>query len=105
MLDILLGVALFTAVVMVLVGFILGARSQLVATGSVDILVNDERHVPAAAGTKLLNALSDAKLFVASACGGGGTCGQCRVKVIEGGGAILPTEEALISKREAREGE
>jgi Na+-transporting NADH:ubiquinone oxidoreductase subunit F len=105
MLDIVLGVILFTTVVMVLVGLILGARSWLVPSGSLDILVNDERHIQATAGTKLLAALADARLFVASACGGGGTCGQCRVRVLEGGGAILPTEEALISKREARGGE
>jgi Na+-transporting NADH:ubiquinone oxidoreductase subunit F len=105
LLDIALGVILFTTVVMVLVGFILGARSRLVPSGAVDILVNDERHIETAVGTKLLAALADARLFVASACGGGGTCGQCRVWVLEGGGAILPTEEALISRREARAGE
>jgi Na+-transporting NADH:ubiquinone oxidoreductase subunit F len=56
-------------------------------------------------GTKLLSALADSKLFVASACGGGGTCGQCKVKVQEGGGVILPTETSHINKREAAAGE
>ncbi len=103
--EIVLGVVLFTAIVVALVYVILGARSKLVATGSVDIVINDERTVKAPVGSKLLGALADADLFVASACGGGGTCAQCRVKVFEGGGAILPTEESHITKREAREGD
>ena len=96
MLVILLGVALFTAIIVLLVLVILGARARLVASGNVDIEVNDERVVHSPVGNKLLGALADANLFVASACGGGGTCGQCRVRVFEGGGAILPTEQSLI---------
>lgn len=104
MLEIGLGVTMFTGIVLALVAVILLARSKLVSTGSVDILVNDEKTVKAAVGSKLNAALSNAELFVSSACGGGGTCGQCRVKVFEGGGAILPTETSLITKREAAEG-
>jgi Na+-transporting NADH:ubiquinone oxidoreductase subunit F len=105
MTEIFLGVTLFTLVIMSLVTIILGARSILVATGDVDIVVNEQRTVHVAAGDKLLNALADAQLFVASACGGGGTCGQCRVKVLEGGGEILPTERSLITRREAADGD
>ncbi|NIR29769.1 MAG: NADH:ubiquinone reductase (Na(+)-transporting) subunit F [Gammaproteobacteria bacterium] len=105
MLEILLGVALFTAIVVVLVFVILGAKSRLVATGDVTITVNDEKEIHAPVGSKLLGALANAQLFVSSACGGGGTCAQCRVKVLEGGGAILPTEENHITKREAAEGD
>lgn len=105
MLEITLGVALFTSIIIGLVFLILGAKSKLVASGNVDILINDEKTVQAPVGSKLLAALADAKLFVSSACGGGGTCGQCRVKVFKGGGAILPTETSLITKREAAEGE
>lgn len=104
MLEIGLGVTMFTGIVLALVAVILLARSKLVSTGSVDILVNDEKTIKAAVGSKLNAALSNAELFVSSACGGGGTCGQCRVKVFEGGGAILPTETSLITKREAAEG-
>jgi Na+-transporting NADH:ubiquinone oxidoreductase subunit F len=104
MLEIGLGVTMFTGIVLSLVAVILVARSKLVSTGSVDILVNDEKTVKAAVGSKLNSALANAELFVSSACGGGGTCGQCRVKVFEGGGAILPTETSLITKREAAEG-
>ena len=105
MLEITLGVALFTSIIIGLVFLILGAKSKLVASGNVDILINDEKTVQTPVGSKLLAALADAKLFVSSACGGGGTCGQCRVKVFKGGGAILPTETSLITKREAAEGE
>ncbi|MDJ0928215.1 MAG: NADH:ubiquinone reductase (Na(+)-transporting) subunit F [Gammaproteobacteria bacterium] len=103
--EIVLGVVLFTAVILLLVGFILGARARLVPSGDVDLLVNDERHIATRVGGKLLTALAEADLFIASACGGGGTCGQCRVQVVEGGGAILPTETAHITKREARDGD
>ena len=105
MLVIGLGVVLFTFIVMSLVFLILAARSRLVATGQVNIVINDEKTIHAPVGTKLLGALADAKLFVASACGGGGTCGQCKVKVQEGGGVILPTETSHINKREAAAGE
>lgn len=99
------GVTLFTAVILALVGVILFARSKLVASGEVEILINDERTIHVPAGGKLLGALAAEKLFVASACGGGGTCAQCRVKIDEGGGSILPTELSHITKREAREGD
>lgn len=99
------GVTLFTAVILALVAVILFARSKLVASGEVEILINDERTIHVPAGGKLLGALAAEKLFVASACGGGGTCAQCRVKIDEGGGSILPTELSHITKREAREGD
>ena len=99
-----LGVTLFTAIILSLVAVILFARSQLVASGAVDIEINGERTIKAAAGTKLLAALANENLFVSSACGGGGTCAQCRVTIDEGGGSILPTELSHITKREAREG-
>ncbi len=103
--EIILGVTFFTFIVLLLVALILFARSRLVASGNVSILVNDEKKLEAPVGAKLLGALAESKLFVSSACGGGGTCGQCKVKVLEGGGAILPTEESHITKREAREGD
>lgn len=105
MLEVILGVFFFTLIVISLVVMILGAKSQLVAVGDVEILINDEKVVKAPVGSKLLTALADANLFVPSACGGGGTCAQCRVRVFEGGGEILPTETAHITKRQASEGE
>lgn len=103
--EIILGIVLFTVIIMLLVGVILGARSKLVATGDIEIIINDEKTIRTQAGGKLLGALANANLFVSSACGGGGTCAQCKVKIFEGGGSILPTEESHITKREAAEGD
>jgi Na+-transporting NADH:ubiquinone oxidoreductase subunit F len=105
MLEIILGVLFFTAIVIALVFVILGAKSKLVASGNVEVLINDEKTIHVPIGSKLLTALADHNLFVSSACGGGGTCAQCKVKVYEGGGEILPTELSHITKREAAEGD
>ena len=105
MLEIGLGVTLFTVIVMVLVLGIIAARSKLVASGEVSVTINDEKTVQTAVGGKLLGALADARLFLASACGGQGTCGQCRVTAFAGCGVILPTELSFITKREAADGE
>lgn len=95
---------MFTAVILILVGIILIARSKLVASGPVVLTINEEKEVKVPAGGKLLNILADQKLFVSSACGGGGTCGQCKVKISSGGGSILQTELSHITKGEARSG-
>ncbi len=106
MVEIYLGVTLFTAIVLTLVVVILFARSRLVATGDVNILINDdpENSVIVSAGSKLLNTLATKNIFLPSACGGGGTCAQCGCIVNDGGGEILPTESIHISKREAAAG-
>jgi Na+-transporting NADH:ubiquinone oxidoreductase subunit F len=98
-----LGVVLFTLIVLVLVFVILVARSKLVSQGSITLTINDDKSLDVPVGGKLMNALADAGIFIPSACGGGGTCGQCTVRVLQGGGAILPTETSLISKREAKD--
>ena len=103
--EVFLGVAMFTLVILALVAVILGAKKQLVASGPVKIMINDQKEIAVPAGGKLLGALADAGIFVSSACGGGGTCAQCLVKVHSGGGDILPTEKGHISKKEAAEGE
>ena len=106
MTEIVSGVGMFTGVVLALVAVILVARSKLVASGNVRILINNDesKAISVPAGGKLLNVLADNKVFVSSACGGGGTCAQCKVHVHEGGGEILPTETGHINKREAGEG-
>ena len=101
MLEIGLGVGFFTAIVLALVAIILFAKSKLVSSGNVTININGEKDIEVPAGGKLLGALAEASLFVPSACGGGGTCAQCRVKIHDGGGSVLPTEETHITKREA----
>jgi len=98
--EVTLGVLVFTGIVVILVLAILFARSELVNAKVAEINVNDEQIVSADVGQKLYRALSRANLFVPSACGGKGTCGQCRIKVLEGGGAVLPTEAMHLSKRE-----
>ena len=96
-----LGVVLFTLIVISLVTVIIFAKTKLVSTGDVNITINGEKTITVPAGGKLLQTLAAQKLFVPSACGGGGTCAQCRVKIHSGGGSILPTEEGHINKREA----
>ena len=98
-----LGVVLFTLIILVLVFVILAARSKLVASGDIELTINDDKKLNVPGGGKLMNALADAGIFIPSACGGGGTCGQCTVRVLDGGGAILPTETSMISKREAKD--
>jgi Na+-transporting NADH:ubiquinone oxidoreductase subunit F len=105
MLEILYSVVVFSGTLVAIAVVILWVIARMVPRGDVHILVNGERDVATPTGKKLLGALADAGIFVPSACGGGGTCGQCRVKVLKGGGELLPTEASLISRREAREGE
>ncbi len=102
--EIYLGVGMFTAIVLTLVAVILIARSKLVTSGDVSIEINGERTITVPAGGKLLNTLSSNGIFLSSACGGGGTCAQCKCIVEEGGGEMLPTEESHFTKREAKEG-
>ena len=105
MLELTVALAVYLAIILILVGLILLARWQLVPSGSVHILINRERTIEAPVGTKLLSALSAARLFIPSPCGGTGSCGQCKVQVLEGGGSILPTERSHITRLEEREGE
>ncbi len=99
------GVAMFTIMVMSLVLLILFARSRLVSAGDVTIEINNdpERAITVPAGGKLLNTLADQGIFLSSACGGGGTCAQCKCQVVDGGGSMLPTEEGHFTRGEARE--
>ena len=103
-LEIILGVVMFTGIVLALVAIILGARSKLVSSGKVKILINGERTVETEAGGKLLQTLASNNIFLSSACGGGGTCAQCKCIVSSGGGEMLPTEASHFTKGDAREG-
>ncbi len=103
--EIFYSVVVFTSILLLLALLILWVRARLVPQGDVHIRVNQELDLEVPTGGRLLGTLADAGIFVPSACGGGGTCGQCRVRVLEGGGSLLPTEASLISKREAASGE
>lgn len=104
--EIILGVVLFTVIVLALVMVILSARAKLVNSGAVTIDINDdpEKAITTPAGGKLLQTLAANGVFLSSACGGGGTCAQCKCIVTEGGGSALPTEESHFTKGELREG-
>lgn len=103
---ILYGVVFFLAIVLLLVSVLLVARKKLVNSAEVQIVINDDEGaaLTTQAGSTLLNTLSANKIFIPSACGGKGTCGVCKVHIHSGGGAMLPTEEAHISRGEAAEG-
>ena len=106
MTEIVSGVVMFTAVVLALVGLLLGARRRLVSSGEVTITINNDasKSLKVAAGNTLLGTLGDNKIFIPSACGGKGACGVCEVVVKSGGGALLPTETGFINRGEAKRG-
>jgi Na+-transporting NADH:ubiquinone oxidoreductase subunit F len=101
-----LGVLMFTVIILLLVLLILFARSKLVATGHVKIYINDDpsKTLEVPTGDKLLNVLADQKIYLPSACGGGGTCGECKAIITKGGGDILITEKAKLNRRQIRQG-
>ena len=104
--DLLLGVVSFTGIVLLLVFIIMAARSQLVSTGQVSIEINGDsaNAIKVPSGSKLLQTLADRKIFLSSACGGGGTCSQCKCQILDGGGSILPTEESHFNSKEKKDG-
>ena len=102
---IIFGVVMFTFIVLVLVGIILGAKSKLVASGNATITINDDpdKSMSVPIGGKLLNALAEQQIFLPSACGGGGTCGECKCVITDGGGDVLPTEKSKLNRKQIRE--
>ena len=106
MITVLFGVLCFTLVIVTLVAVLLAAKSRLQPEGEVDVFINDdpEQTLRVGRGGTLLGTLSANEIFIPSACGGKGTCGVCEVEVSGGGGALLPTEVAHITPREARQG-
>tara|TARA_B100000524_G_scaffold136303_1_gene68126 strand:+ start:1148 stop:2380 length:1233 start_codon:yes stop_codon:yes gene_type:complete len=105
MIEIALGIVAFTLIVNMMIFVILFARTRLVSTGDVTVEINGdpEKTITVPAGGKLLQTLAEQDLFLSSACGGGGTCAQCRCQVFDGGGSILATEEAHFNNREKKD--
>ena len=103
--EIVLGIVAFTLIVNMMIFVILFARTRLVSTGDVTVEINGdpEKTITVPAGGKLLQTLAEQNLFLSSACGGGGTCAQCRCQVYDGGGSILATEEAHFNNREKKD--
>jgi len=93
-------IVIFLVVTILLVGILLLARKKLMPQGKVKIMINDEKEIETDPGNTLLSTLSAEKIFIPSACGGGGTCAMCRVQVPEGGGTILPTEKGYFTRKE-----
>ncbi len=102
---VIIGVVMFTLIVLVLVALILFAKSKLVASGNVKIKINDdpEKTLTVPIGGKLLNVLAENQIYLPSACGGGGTCGECKCIITNGGGDVLPTEKSKLNRRQVRE--
>lgn len=96
-----LGVSIFLLVIILLVVMLLVAKAKLTASGPVLIKINNDKEISTNAGSSLLSTLSDQKIFLPSACGGGGTCGMCKCQVNEGGGNILPTEVSFFTRKQA----
>ncbi len=93
-------IVVFLVIILFLVIMLLYAKKKLTPQGDVTITINDEKEVVTSPGSSLLSTLSGQKIFLPSACGGGGTCGMCRCKVEEGGGTILPTEAPFFNRKE-----
>jgi len=96
----LMSIAIFLVIILLLVAILLVVKAKLTTQGEVKITINEEKEVKTESGTTLLSALSESKIFLPSACGGGGTCGMCKCQVIEGGGQILPTEKGFFTRKE-----
>lgn len=93
-------VIVFLLIILILVVIILIAKAKLMPSGNVKITVNNEKELSVPMGSTLLNTLQSKDIYLSSACGGGGTCAQCRCRVVEGGGEILPTEKGHFSRKE-----
>ena len=101
--SIIITIAVFLVVILLLVIVLLVAKRYLIASGDVKITINGEKDVTAEAGSNLMNTLASQDIFLPSACGGGGSCAQCKCQVLEGGGEILPTEAVHFSRREIKD--
>ena len=97
-------IVVFLAITFILVGMLLGVKARLMPSGPVKLFINGETDVEVSSGSTLLSTLGDNKIFLPSACGGGGTCIQCKCIVKDGGGEILPTEKPHFSRKEIAEG-
>lgn len=102
--TILVGTLLFFVLAMILVIVLLIAKKYLVPSGNVKITINDKDELNVPSGGNLLNTLANEKIFLPSACGGGGSCGQCRVRIVAGGGDALPTEKVHLTRKEMLNG-
>ncbi|MDD4592602.1 MAG: NADH:ubiquinone reductase (Na(+)-transporting) subunit F [Parabacteroides sp.] len=97
------GAVVFLLMTLILVIAILFAKAKLVPSGNVKLIVNGKKEIETPMGGTLLNALQGGGIFLSSACGGGGKCGQCRAQVLDGGGEILPTEKGFFNRKQIKD--
>jgi Na+-transporting NADH:ubiquinone oxidoreductase subunit F len=102
-LTLIIAIAAFLIVTLLLVAALLWVKAKLTASGEVKININGEKELTVEPGSTLLTTLADNGVFLPSACGGGGSCGMCRLQVLDGGGDILPTEVNFFSRRQQKE--
>ena len=100
---ILLSIAVFLVIVLLLVGLLVFVRNKLIPQGKVKITINDKKDIEVQPGSSLLTTLANEQIFLPSACGGKGNCGQCRCRVVEGGGTILPTETGFFTRKQIQD--
>ena len=101
--TILLGVIIFLGIILILVALLLWVREKLMPKGEVKITINDDKELTVPTGNTLISTLAEQKIFLASACGGKGSCGQCKCRVVEGGGTILPTETGFFTRKQIQD--
>ncbi len=98
-----LSIVAFLVIILLLVAILLYAKAKLLPSGEVKLTINDDRELTIQPGATILGALSENKIFLPSACGGGGTCAMCKCQVFEGGGEILPTEKGFFTRKEIQD--
>lgn len=101
--NILLSIAVFLGIVLLLVALLLWVRNKLMPKGEVKITINDDMELTVSSGNTLISTLAEQKVYLPSACGGKGSCGQCKCRVVEGGGTILPTEVGFFTRKQIQD--
>ena len=101
--TIVIGIAVFLGIILLLVALLLWVRNRLTPSGKAKITINDDKVLEVAKGDTLISTLADQKVYLPSACGGKGNCGQCKCRVVEGGGSILPTEVGYFTRKQVQD--
>ena len=101
--TLIISLAVFLGIILLLVALLLFVRNKLTPKGKVTLTINDDKQLEVQPGSSLMTTLADEKVFLPSACGGKGNCGQCKCRVVEGGGSILPTEVGYFTRKQIQE--
>ena len=101
--TLILSLVVFLGIILLLVALLLFVRNKLTPKGKVTITINNDKQLEVQPGSSLMATLADEKVFLPSACGGKGNCGQCKCRVVEGGGTILPTETGYFTRKQIQD--